>query len=102
MRDVVPIDAPGAAVVAQSSAEAQQGLLSATLWLLLIVALVTGASIIVLALRKKLRDEGETPGVGMSLADVRALRDRGEIDEGEFDALRQTLIDKMGGGENRS
>lgn len=102
MTDVIPIDPARVSLLGQSSAEAQQSLLAATLWLLLIVALITVASVIVLALRKKLRDRDETPGVGISLADARALRDRGEIDESEFNALRQTLIEKMGGGENRS
>lgn len=102
MTEVLETAAASAMLLGQSSAEAQQGLLSATLWLLLIVALVTIGSVLVLALRKKLRSDDDVPGVGISLADLRGLRDRGEIDEGEFKALRDTLIEKMGSGENRS
>ena len=64
-------------------------------WVALLLGAVLVASIAILALRKSLfapPQRGEDPG---SLMDqVRAMRERGEISEAEYDQVRRKLVAK--------
>ena len=66
-----------------------------------IVALAVVAVVVAFGLRLWLRDTGEPddPGVGtgFTLADLRALRDAGDLDEAEFAAARERLIGRTRG-----
>lgn len=70
------------------------------IWLgaLVVATLVLG--VILLAMRRRLLDSDDAePGAGSMLDDLRAMRDRGEISQAEYDHTRKTIAARAAGRE---
>ena len=80
---------------------AQQGLSDQStdiLWSLGYLALAVLALVVVsLALRKLLLRQ-QTPEAGLTLGELRKMRDSGQLSDEEFEAARQAVIAQAGGG----
>jgi hypothetical protein len=64
-------------------------------WMVALVVLILLAVGIVALLRKSLRDDGqEDDPTSFSLSDLRKLRDKGQLTQAEFDAMKQAVIDR--------
>ena len=87
-------------LLAQTAAPAPTEILGLLGW---IVGLAVVAAVAAFALRVWLRDTGPdddaTAGLGFTLADLRAMRDRGQLDEQEYAAARERLIGTTRGPE---
>jgi len=64
-------------------------------WVALLLGAVLAASVAILALRKSLfAPEAKAEDPGSLMDQVRAMRERGEISEAEYDQVRRKLVAK--------
>ncbi len=83
-----------AIVLAQSSSGTGQVLL----WVAVLIGAVIAASVIVLILRRKLLSpDTAAEDTGSIMESLRAMRDRGEISQDEYDRTRQAMIARAAG-----
>jgi hypothetical protein len=81
-------------LVAQSGAS-QSAATNAVVWVVILIALVLGGAIAILLLRQKLLSR-DVPGAadGSLIDQMRAMRDRGQMTDEEFDRLRKSMARK--------
>jgi len=80
-------------VVAQAS-----DLSTVLLWTGLLIGAVLVASTLVLWIRRRLLAKDAAAGPGMSLHELRTLRDQGRLSDEEFESLRLALVRHASGG----
>lgn len=84
-----------AIVVGQAAGGAP--VVSVVTWMLVLIVLVIAAGLVLLALRRRLLDEAdEVGGSGLDLKTLRAMRDRGELTEEEFERARERVLEAYG------
>jgi hypothetical protein len=81
--------------LAQGRAGAPTG--DVLLWVGVLIAMIMGATIAILIMRKRLLAEDTQADSGSFMDELREARNRGEITPEEFDATRARLIEKMKG-----
>ncbi len=76
--------------VAEASTEAS---ISIVIWVMVLVALLVPAAAATLWLRRWVhRDTGQDTTVGFTLHDVQEMFKRGELDQAQYDRLRQEIL----------
>ncbi|HYF15139.1 MAG TPA: SHOCT domain-containing protein [Phycisphaerales bacterium] len=82
------------ALVAQSGAS-QSAATNAVVWVVVLMAAVLGGAIAILLLRRRLLSR-DAPGAadGSMIDQMRAMRDRGQMTDEEFDRLRKAMARK--------
>lgn len=78
---------------------AQQGqhLTGALVWTLVLIGAVIAGSVVVWIVRKRVFDESEADGGGgLSLHDLREMRDRGDLSEEEYERAKGAVLGGMG------
>lgn len=89
---------PISGIVCAPHSLAQSGLAAAALWIAVLLAVVVGASIVLLVVRRRLLGEqSEDAGLGITLEDLRRMHARGELTDDEFAAAKRVVIGEAGG-----
>lgn len=71
-------------------------ILPVVLWLGILIVITVAGGLIVLAIRKRILSKSSDAADEASLMDsLRALRDRGEMSNEEFEATRRAMIDRV-------
>ena len=90
---------PSFATTLGAEATADKSLLSILPWLALLFVLILIGGVAILIVRNKLRTSNESApeDTGFTLADLRKLRDRGELTAEEYETARVKMIAKVKG-----
>ncbi|MGN6367367.1 MAG: SHOCT domain-containing protein [Phycisphaerae bacterium] len=80
-------------IVADLTPQGRTSLLTA-LAILMVIVVVGGAGILLIRRRLNAPDEPEA-GVGFSLSELRAMRDRGELTAEEFETAKSRTIERV-------
>ena len=71
---------------------------SVLLWtLVLIAAAIAGGAVVLLVRRRVMRSDAERRGHGLSLSDLRKMRDRGDLTDEEYERARAAIIGTVAG-----
>ncbi len=81
--------------LAQGAAGAPVG--SIVLWMIVMIVMVVVGGIVLLGVRRRFLDDGEDVGSGvLDLHALRAMRDRNELTEDEFERARERILRSYG------
>ena len=85
----IPEGLPDARLLGAAKAGAKEAAFGLTIWLAgLVLALLVVVVVLAYARKRFLRMDSSDPS-GFSIEDIRRMRDRGELSEGEYRALRR-------------
>ncbi len=77
-------------------AQPKADILPVVFWLGILIVVTVVGGLVVLAIRKRILAKSTSAGDEASLMDsLRALRDRGEMSNEEFEATRRAMIERM-------
>ncbi|MFQ5494501.1 MAG: SHOCT domain-containing protein [Phycisphaerae bacterium] len=61
-------------------------------WMAVLLGVIVVATVILAWARRRLMSSRSAPGTPFSLADLRRLRDRGELTKNEYEAVRRSML----------
>ena len=83
-------------VLATARGNRHRAVADVLLWVAGLVLIVTLAAVAVMALRRRLRGRlRESQAIGFSLDQLCEMKERGELSDAEYKALRRTLIEQL-------